>query len=71
MAPQHNPLLALPLRSAILGAQIGALVRQTVGALYASTSEAGIREDRACLTQVPPLTPATLVRPGKRPWATC
>lgn len=58
MAPQHNPLLALPLRSAVLGAQIEALARQAVGALYATPSEAGIREDRARLSQVPPLTPA-------------
>jgi hypothetical protein len=58
MSITHNLLLALPLRSAILGAQIGALARQAVGALYATPSEAGIREDRACLSQVPPLTPA-------------
>jgi hypothetical protein len=68
---KHQHLLAFPLCSATIRAEVETLVRQMVGALYATPSEAGIREDRACLTQVPPLTPATLVRPGKRPWATC
>lgn len=68
---KHQHLLAFPLCSATIRAEVEALVRQMVGALYAIPSEAGIREDRACLTQVPPLTPATLARPGKRSWATC
>jgi hypothetical protein len=63
---KHQHLLAFPLCSAILKAEIGALVRQSGGALYVPPSEAGIREDRACLSQVPPLTPAPFVRPGKR-----
>lgn len=69
--PTHHHLLLFPLCFATLRAEIGALVRLSVGALYATPSEAGIREDRACLTQVPPLTPATLARRGKRSWATC
>lgn len=63
---KHQHLLAFPLCSATLRAEIGALVRQSGGALYVTPSEAGIREDRACLSQVPPLTPAPFACPGKR-----
>lgn len=63
---KHQHLLAFQMCSATIRAEVEALVRQMVGALYAIPSEAGIREDRACLSQVPPLTPAPFVRPGKR-----
>jgi len=61
---KHQHLLAFPLCSATLRAEVEALVRQTVGRLYASTSEAGIREDRACLSQVP----TSDTRHPRAPW---
>lgn len=64
MSPPHNGLLLFPLRFAILGAELGALVRLSVGALYATPSEAGIREDRACLSQVP----TSDTRHPRAPW---
>jgi len=60
----HQHLLLFPLRFATLSAEIGALVRLSVGALYATPSEAGIREDRACLSQVP----TSDTRHPRAPW---
>ncbi len=61
---KHQHLLAFPLCSATLRAEVEALVRQVVGALYATPSEAGIREDRACLSQVP----TSDTRHPRAPW---
>lgn len=64
MSIQHHHLLLFPICFATLRAEIGALVRLSVGALYATPSEAGIREDRACLSQVP----TSDTRHPRAPW---
>jgi len=66
MSAPHQHLLLFPLRFATLSAEIGALVRLSVGALYASCRRAGVSNAPRPPLRVPTSDTSPSMRRGKR-----